>query len=400
MTITNSGSLSSNGLLSMENDLYVKPAARKHAQRSSIQHWQLRDLINCPEKRSEFYHVHQNNVFMYNTVTAQPLAIMKELTFAPTSMTTGCGYLAVGGQRHQLMVRQLNSSWFAQTSVGGSINNALCIARHPHTTDSQNSDVRLLVCNNDESIKVYNLPSLQRITTIGLTTAVNYASVSPDGRKMCAVGDSNQVFIYDVSPSGFYQRLATLTATNDAGFSCSWNHSSDKLAVATQDGYVSVWDMRYIHSSQSNSQTAPSSTSRAFPGSRSSAMSSITSPALSQSSASSFLSRDSTKLAVIPSTQHPHVKGAVRAVKFAPSPGMDLLAFTEHVSYLNIVDARTFDPANRQSIRVGPPGNDVHLSGFAFSPDSRTIFAGTESAVFEYDIDTISRRSFPVGALI
>eukprot|EP00158_Paraphelidium_tribonemae_P002930 Partr_v1_DN25787_c0_g1_i16_m74544 len=140
MTITNSGSLSSNGLLryfkanqvvneylspsdSMENDLYVKPAARKHAQRSSIQHWQLRDLINCPEKRSEFYHVHQNNVFMYNTVTAQPLAIMKELTFAPTSMTTGCGYLAVGGQRHQLMVRQLNSSWFAQTSVGGSINN-------------------------------------------------------------------------------------------------------------------------------------------------------------------------------------------------------------------------------------------------------------------------------------
>lgn len=143
---------------------------------------------------------------------------MKDLTFPPTSMTTGyvldmtlnsviiidifllnmvwlcvfsCGYLAVGGQRSQLMVRQLSSNWYfyfsffpfefkdftywlafhyfryAHTSVGGSINNALCISSHPTGT-------RLLVCNNDESIKVYSLPALQRIANISLPTAVNY----------------------------------------------------------------------------------------------------------------------------------------------------------------------------------------------------------------------------------
>lgn len=102
--------------------------------------------------------------------------------------------------------------------MGGSINNALCISNHPRTTDTQGAgDVRLLVCNNDETIKVYSLPSLQRITTLGLPTAVNYASVSPDGRRLCAVGDSNQVFLFDVTPSGYYQRIATLTGI-DHGF--------------------------------------------------------------------------------------------------------------------------------------------------------------------------------------
>lgn len=33
-------------------------------------------------------------------------------------------------------------------------------------------------------------------------------------------------------------------ASNDAGFSCAWNQSSEKFAVASQDGFVSVWDIR------------------------------------------------------------------------------------------------------------------------------------------------------------
>ena len=34
-------------------------------------------------------------------------------------------------------------------------------------------------------------------------------------------------------------------ATTDASFSCAWNQSSDKFAVASQDGFVSVWDIRH-----------------------------------------------------------------------------------------------------------------------------------------------------------
>jgi WD40 repeat protein len=278
----------------------------------------------------------------------------------------------------------------------------LCISHHPRNSDA-NSDTRLLVCNNDETIKVYSLPSLQRLTTLGLPTAVNHgtflndintfipviASVSPDGRRLAAVGDSNQIFIFDITAGGYYQRIATLAGTNDAGFSCSWNYSSEKLAVSSQDGFVSVWDMRYVHTTNS---AAPSGTSFN--------PSSGAPPRPSASTASSqiHLQRDPTKLACIPSAQHPQVKGACRTVKFSPSPSIDLLAFTEHVNYVNFVDARTFD--GKQSYRVSPPGTDMHLSGVCWTPDSRGVFLGLEATVLEFDVDTISRRSFPRGTLI
>jgi hypothetical protein len=328
------------------------------------------------------------------------------------------------------MVRQLNGSWLSQTTVGGSINNALCISNHPRSTDNL-SDTRLLVSNNDETIKIYNLPSLQRITTLGLPTAVNYASVSNDGRRLCAVGDSNQVFIYDITTSGFYQRVATLNGTNDAGFSCSWNNTSDKVAVASQDGFVTVWDIRYIHtnahSSGNTSSVYPSTSSNlsnllspmsspfsALSSARPGLLTTATQNPRSQNSisnngntspgtsgvltASTFLQRDSTKLACIASTQNPQVKGAIRAVKFSPSHSVDLLAFSEHVSYVNFVDARNFD--GKQSIRVAPSGSDMHISGFSWSPDCKSVFVGLESTVLEYDVDIVSRRTFPRGSLI
>lgn len=89
-------------------------------------------------------------------------------------------------------------------TVGGSINNALCITKHAGQT-------RILVCNNDETIKIYSLPDLQRIGSISFPTAVNYASVSPDGRKLIAVGDTSQVFLYHVTPDGSYEKTASMT---------------------------------------------------------------------------------------------------------------------------------------------------------------------------------------------
>lgn len=326
-----------------EDGEFLHATPRKHLQRSTIQHWQLRDLIASPRSRKEFVFVNQHDVLSYNTATQLTSPILKSLNFAPTSLTVGCGYLACGGQRSQLTVRDLNSAWHAQTSVGGSINNALCISQHLGET-------RLLVSNNDETIKVYNLPGMQRVGNIALPTAVNYTSVSPDGRKMVTVGDSNEVYVFDISAGG-YHRVATLTASNDAGFSAAWNASSDKFAVASQDGFVSVWDIR-----------------------------------------------SSEKLAKLNSKQSPQVKGAVRCLKFSPSGPIDLLMFSEHVTYFNVVDARTFN--QKQSIRVTPAGQDQHISGLAYSPDSRSVFVGTESHVLEYDVDTVARRSFPDARLI
>ena len=125
----------------------------------------------------------------------------------------------------------------AQLTVGGSINNALCISHH-------GGQDRLLVCNNDESLKIYSLPGLERVASISFPTAVNYAAVSPDGKKLAVVGDSSEVFLYNITASGSYEKISSLRGTNDAAFSCSWNQTSEKFAISSQDGFVSVWDIR------------------------------------------------------------------------------------------------------------------------------------------------------------
>lgn len=70
------------------------------------------------------------------------------------------------------------------------------------------------------------------------------ASVSPDGRKMVVVGDDKKVHLFAVRPAGQYELLTTMAAAIDANFSVSWTSDSEKFAVASQDGSVTVWDVR------------------------------------------------------------------------------------------------------------------------------------------------------------
>eukprot|EP00842_Homolaphlyctis_polyrhiza_P004337 jgi/Hompol1/4904/HPOL_004014-RA len=72
----------------------------------------LRDLVACPIGRREVFFVNQNSVQSMNTHTKEVTFAMRDLPFSPTSMTTGCGFLAAGGQRSQLVVNQLSSSWY------------------------------------------------------------------------------------------------------------------------------------------------------------------------------------------------------------------------------------------------------------------------------------------------
>lgn len=89
--------------------------------------------------------------------------------------------------------------------------------------------------------------------------------------------------------------------------------------------------------------------------------------------------RSSNKITTLQSHQYGAVKGACRTVKFTPSGSIDLLVFSEHVSYIDIVDARTFN--QKQSIRVCPEGSDSHISGLAVSPDSQKLYVGISTSI-------------------
>lgn len=139
--------------------------------------------------------------------------------------------------------------------------------------------------------------------------------------------------------------------SKDANFSVAWNHSSEKFAVTSQDGSVHIWDIR-----------------------------------------------NRNPLAKFASVQPGTTKGAARCVKFTQTGAVDLLAFTEHVSHVHVVDARTFN--EQQTIRVATTGQDVPITGLTFSNDSKKMFVGLESAILDFDVDTSSRRRFAYGSLV
>ncbi|KAJ1514561.1 hypothetical protein HMI54_012516 [Coelomomyces lativittatus] len=319
--------------------------AKRFPVQSTIQHWQLRDLIVCGTKNGskEIFYVCGNNVHILNTETGSSVPILKDLSFPPTCITTSHGYLAVGGQRSQLLVRQLTSNWFSHTSVGGCINNALSVI-------NQGGSIRLLVSNNDESIKIYTLPSLVKVSCLSLPTAVNHSSVSPDGSTLAAVGDCNQVFLFNLTPSGGYHKLATIEVKgSSSGFSCAWNAASEKFAISSQDGFVQVYDVRSTHH----------------------------------------------PLAKFMTFGYPSENGAARVVKFSHQSSVDLLTFSEHMSHIHVVDARTFN--ERQIVRVAPTHREQHISGLAFSNDAKQLYVGLEDGILGFEVNSKSRRVFPYG---
>ncbi|KAJ2546750.1 hypothetical protein EV175_005486, partial [Coemansia sp. RSA 1933] len=339
--------------------------------------------------------------------------ILGDLDFDPVSIAVGGDFVVVGGQRAELAVARLSDPC-APTVVrsGGSINNFVALDQSQsvlprrrfrdsaafiedgvtnlNIMNNSSSMPRLMACNNDHTVRLMSLPDLRLVTELKFPTAINYAAISPDGSKMCVVGDSNDVFLFNKRGDDF-ERIATLTASNDSSFSCDWNQSSQYFAVGSQDGYATVWDIR-----------------------------------------------SQQKMVQLETFQHGRSRGACRNVKFSPSGSIDLLAFSEHTSYVNVVDTRSFekrqvlcasntDNALLHGNRGGGGGSnvgggsasnnavqaafsmaespsilspDLQITGLRFAPDSSALFVGLEESILEYTVDKIGRYSFSTSSTI
>lgn len=273
----------------------------------------------------------------------QKIGVFSDLDFAPTCMAAMDGLIAVGGQSGQLLVKQTGLNWTAFKSVGSTINNSIAISGG---TDGQ----RIYVGNNDETIKVFSVPDLGTVATLPIGSAVNHIAISPDQQTMACVGDCNDVVMLDLRERDAF-RMAGVLKMSDSGFGLGWSRNGMQLAAGSQDGTVSVWDVR-----------------------------------------------SSKRMVKLESTQATP-KGAVRSVKFSQTGSVDLLAFSEHTAFVNLVDARTFEDSC--SIRVSPSLDvEVNISGMAFSPDSKSLMVGLEGGVLEYPIDVKSRMTFPLGSIL
>jgi WD40 repeat protein len=233
------------------------------------------------------------------------------------------------------------------STVCNTVVNSLSIS-----SDSEDdpSTACLYVSSNARKVLVYRLPSMELLSDLSFPFSINYSSVSPDGRFLAAVGDGPRVFLLNrQAGQEWVQNSELLGGSSDISVSCAWSESGSTLASAHQDGIVCVWDVRKASS---------------------------TGPPMKRLNASQTSSS----------------KGSCRNVKFSRGTPVDLLAFSEHTTFVHVVDARDF--ASEQLVRVHPSVRDHNVAGIAFSPLSKQLFVGLEDSLSVYDVLSGSRRAF------
>ncbi|KAI5138729.1 hypothetical protein NEAUS04_2190 [Nematocida ausubeli] len=316
---------------------------RKYQVKTSIHHWQLRDMISSTNDQNEILYVYGNSINILHTKSQKIHSVTRNMQFNPTAVCYNNNIIAAGGQRSQLYIKNMQTGTDKKVSTGGSINNGLEIF-------CNYGDTRVLVCNNDETIKEYSIDTMRRCSIISHDAPVNNCAVSDNGKILATVGDSNEISIYSIGREK-YPLISKVKTMNDASFQVSWSPSDTYLAASTQDGYVCVYDIRNMKD----------------------------------------------KIETIRSVQGPLVKGACRNVKFCPDSAMDLLVFTEHVSHFTVVDVRDF--SKRQSITVTGTTGDKHISGMAFGENGSKLYIGTEMVIYEFGMNIFSRRLFQTGGV-
>ncbi|KAL1932001.1 hypothetical protein VTP01DRAFT_9057 [Rhizomucor pusillus] len=312
--------------------------------KTTIQNWQLRNLVACADTNT-IVHPYHETLHAYNPNMGGDSIVLGSLPFAPTTIDAGHGYVAVGGQRGMALIKELEGEWQTAFQTGMGMTNSV------HLSQTQGDQVRVTFCNNDHTVSVYAVPSMQKLVTLTVPAAINQAATSSDGRQMAAVGDDGKVYLYHISGST-YTKAAEFTASTEALLACAWNAAGDIVAVTSQDGFVTVWDV--------SDSTMPN------------------------------------KLAQLGSLEPRKTRNAARSIQFSKGP-LDLLAYTEHVCNVNIVDVRTFE--TRQVIRLGPTDRDAHIAGLSFGKNGRSLFVGLETDLIEVPIDTSARRRFAAPAV-
>ncbi|KAJ1977812.1 hypothetical protein H4R33_006136 [Dimargaris cristalligena] len=318
---------------------------KEYTLKSTAQHWQLQDCVVCPESQSEVYYLNDYRVQKFNQVTQQVETTPHKFDFKSVSLNVGYGYSVTSGESSEISIYDSYCNQSRTHHIGKDINNHLSFNYNPIYLPAgcrPPSEPHLLACNNDGNIRVLSLPDLRIIKKIPMLYSVNYASVSPDGRKMVVVTDDQAVKLFDVRGST-YTPVQSFNTFHNASYSCNWNQLSDMFAVATADGFIDIFDIR-----------------------------------------------SQKKFREIRSTQHPRTGGACRVVKFSPGYSTDLMVFSEQTNYINVIDTRNFEDIQR--IRVAPDGQKI--TGFSFTPDCNSLYVGIADRLTTFAVNQTSRRCF------
>lgn len=183
--------------------------------------------------------------------------------------------------------------------LGDFINNAVSLYEDSPTR------LRAVVCNNDCSLYFTDIhnSSFEVSESIKLTSPLNHAAVSPDGKMIVACGDTPKLMMLTQGESQGWSLNKVFDSKSDRGFSVAFHPSGVVFGAAFEDGMARLYDTRSLKM----------------------------------------------PLAEIKTTRPMEMNGAFRCLKFSTGPE-DLVFISEQMHRVHIVDLRDFQ--NHQVLTV------------------------------------------------
>ena len=103
-------------------------------------------------------------------------------------------------------------------------------AAAPHDA-SPPAGTRLLLANNDDAVRLFDVGSWQKVADFGLPWACNYATLSPNRTALAVVGDDPAALLLD---PGSGRVAARLKGHADYSFAAAWHPGGVLLATGNQ----------------------------------------------------------------------------------------------------------------------------------------------------------------------
>lgn len=295
--------------------------------RLSVNHWQLRDLVQIDPHLGTLYHTCDDAVRELSPLSRRArqarLADYARFPFFPRCFNHAEGGMIVAGSVLTLSSRAFSMavpSLFGDRSarrpqkglfsvftpempepltykLGEMINNAVAVYR------DLGGGYTSYVCNNDTNLYTVDIGSsgvcANRKITCEANVSLNNARLSPDGKVVAVTGDASSLYLVDPAAPLAVRSVKT---GRGSGFGISFHSNGVTMAASFEDGVCLLYDMRNMH----------------------------------------------VPLHEVRSTRPGHQAGAFRCCKFLDSFVQDLLVVLEHAGRVHLVDLRNLTSDSQQ----------------------------------------------------
>ena len=235
----------------------------------SVHHHQLRHLVSVTDGNRIFY-VNDFDVYAVDLETDRS-TLLATIPFEARCLAADYGWVCVGGEQNGdcAFIKLVSEDGFPKCFqhdlnvdvLGGEIVNSMSIHLVREQPASEPEPI-VLISNNDKSVKIFSLARREVLATLDHDVPMNYATLSPDGTLLAAVGDSDKVYFYrrrKIEPieskepasrfPNFDWRPFAIPCVptgddvhDDYGFAVTFSPSGHLCAASSQGGAITVLD--------------------------------------------------------------------------------------------------------------------------------------------------------------